>query len=237
MLRVGKILRLQTGLVALRADRRRLGRTQRFETNDLGDIAAPVNVGLCRTVTSLASMLIALEQRGVRRTREVLVPHFLVTCLTNLGIGVLAAGRPRQRGGCLRSWVSWVLLRSQQDRQAESRQGCQDERQEFSAFAVSHPRPQPHFTDPRGAENEFQFVRSGQQQMMQHSQHRISRTCTANVCLSKIEQFLNIHQRVKAMLVETPKCRESAPLPFIPKNNFRTLSRLPTGRKSVYFFL
>jgi hypothetical protein len=93
VLRVGKILRFQTGLVALRTDRRCLGRTQRLETNDLGRIAPAVNVGLCRTMTSLAAMLTALEQRGVRRTGEVLVPHFLVTCLANVGVGVLAARR------------------------------------------------------------------------------------------------------------------------------------------------
>ena len=112
VLRVGKILRFQTGLVALRTDRRRLGRTQRFETNDLGGIAAALNVGLCRTMTSLAAMLIALEQRGVRRTGEVLVPDFLVAGLANLGVGVLAASRSGERSGCLRSRVTWVLLRS-----------------------------------------------------------------------------------------------------------------------------
>jgi len=93
VLRVGEILRFQTGLVALRTDRRRLGGAQRLETNDLGDIAAAVNVGLCRAMASLASMLIALEQRGVRRTGEVFIPHFLVTGLANLGVGVLAAAR------------------------------------------------------------------------------------------------------------------------------------------------
>ncbi len=112
VLRVGKILRFQTGLVALRTDRRRLGRAQRFETNDLGDIATSVNVGLPRTVTSLAAMLIALEQRGVRRTGEVFVPHFLVACLADVGVGVLAARRSGECGGCLRSRVTWVLLRS-----------------------------------------------------------------------------------------------------------------------------
>lgn len=93
--RVGKVLRFQAGLVALRTDRCRLGGTQRLKTNDLGDIAAAVNVRLARPVTSLASMLIALEQSGMRRTREVLVPQFLVTCLANVGFGVLAASRSR----------------------------------------------------------------------------------------------------------------------------------------------
>jgi len=110
--RVGKVLRFQAGLVALRTYRRRLGRTQRFETNDLGDIAAAVNVRLCRTVTSLAAMLVALEQRGMRGTGEVFVPYFLVTCFANVGVGVLAARRSEERGRCLRSRVTWVLLRS-----------------------------------------------------------------------------------------------------------------------------
>jgi hypothetical protein len=127
VLRVGEILRFQTGLVALRTDRRRLGGAQRLETNDLGDIAAAVNVGLCRAMASLASMLIALEQRGVRRTGEVFIPHFLVTGLANLGVGVLAAARSGERGGCLRSRVTWVLLGSQHNSQAASHKECQYE--------------------------------------------------------------------------------------------------------------
>ena len=153
VLRVGKILRFQTGLMALGADRRRLGRTQGFETNDLGGIAAAVNVGLRRTMTSLAAMLIALEQRGVRRTGEVLVPHFLVTCLANFGVGVLAAGRAGERGRCRWGWGSWVLLRSQRDRQAGSHEECQDEWQERSAFALHHPCPRVCFGSQRSPEH------------------------------------------------------------------------------------
>ena len=99
--RVGKVLRFQAGLVALGTDRRRLRRTQRLETNDLGDIAAAVNVRLTRPVTSLASMLIALEQRGMRRApRSRLSPHFLVTRLANVGLSAYAGrwsipGAPR----------------------------------------------------------------------------------------------------------------------------------------------
>jgi len=146
--RVGKVLRFQAGLVTLRTDRRRLGGTQRLETNYLGDIAAAINVRLTRPVTSLASMLIALEQRGMRRTREVLVPHFLVTRLANVGFGVLAASRSRERGGCLRSRVTWVLLCSHRDSQAASHEEGQHEWQGCSAFAVNHPRSQFHFRDP-----------------------------------------------------------------------------------------
>ena len=91
MFRVGEVLRFQTRLVALRADRRRLGGTQSLETNDLGGVAAALNVGLCGTVTSLAAMLVALKQRGMWRPREVLVPDFLVAGLANLGVCVLTA--------------------------------------------------------------------------------------------------------------------------------------------------
>ena len=141
--RVGKVLRFQAGLVALRTDRRRLGGTQRFKTNDLGGIAAAVNMGLRRTVTSLTSMLTALEQRRVRRVREVLVPYFLVAGLANVGVGILDASRSGERGGCLRSRVTWVLLCSYRDSQAASHEKCQCERKECSAFAVNHPRPTP----------------------------------------------------------------------------------------------
>lgn len=127
VLRVGKILRFQAGLVALGTDRRGLGRTQGFETNDLGGIAAAVNVGLRGAVTSLTSVLIAFEQRGVRRTREVLVPHFLVTRLANVSVGVLAARRSRERGGCLRSGVTCALLCWYRDRQVASYVECQHE--------------------------------------------------------------------------------------------------------------
>ena len=142
VLRVGKILRFQTGLVALGADRRRLGRTQGFKTDDLGGIAAAVNMGLCRSMTSLAAMLIALEQRGVRRAGEVLLPYFFVACLADLGVGVLAARRSGERGGRRWGWRSWMLLRSQRNRQAARHEEGQDEWQERSAFAVHHPRPQ-----------------------------------------------------------------------------------------------
>jgi hypothetical protein len=40
-------------------------------------------------VTSLTSMLIALEQRGMGSVREVLFPHFLVARLANIGRSIL----------------------------------------------------------------------------------------------------------------------------------------------------
>jgi hypothetical protein len=60
VLGLGKVLRLQAGLVTLGADRRRLRRTQGLKANDLGDVAAAVNMSLPRTMTSLTSMLVAL---------------------------------------------------------------------------------------------------------------------------------------------------------------------------------
>src|ERR1039457_823494 len=87
---LGKILRLQAGLVALGADGRRRRRSQRLEANDLGDVAAAVNVGLRRTMTRLASVLVALQQCRVRSVGEVLVPDFLVTSLADAGLSVLA---------------------------------------------------------------------------------------------------------------------------------------------------
>lgn len=125
--RVGKVLRFQTGLVALRTDRRCLGRTQGFETNDLGEVAAAIHVSLCRTVASLAAMLVALKQRGMRRPREVLVPDFLVAGLANLGVCVLAACRSGQRGRCWVSRCAWVLLCSQRDSQAARHEKCRQE--------------------------------------------------------------------------------------------------------------
>jgi hypothetical protein len=58
---LGEILRFQGRLVALRTDRCCLRRTQLLKANDLGGIAAAVNMGLRRTVTSLASVLVAFE--------------------------------------------------------------------------------------------------------------------------------------------------------------------------------
>ena len=57
--RFREVLGLETRLMALRANRCRLRRTQRFEADDLGNVSAAIDVGLSRTVTGLASMLVA----------------------------------------------------------------------------------------------------------------------------------------------------------------------------------
>lgn len=107
---VGKVLRFQAGLVTFRADRRRLRWTQLLKANDLGRVATTVNVRLPRSVTSLASMLVALEQRCMWCARKVLVPHFLVARLANFCVGVWAACRAGKRGGCLRARFTRVFL-------------------------------------------------------------------------------------------------------------------------------
>ena len=94
----GKVLRLQAGLVALGADRRRLRRTQRLKANDFRGIAAAVHVRLRRAVACLTTVLIALQQRSVRSIGELLVPYFLVATLTNVRGGVLSTGGTGQRG-------------------------------------------------------------------------------------------------------------------------------------------
>lgn len=58
--RLGKVLRLQAGLVALRTDGCGLRRTQLLEANDLGGVAAAFHMRLRWAVAALASMLIAL---------------------------------------------------------------------------------------------------------------------------------------------------------------------------------
>src|ERR1035438_6243322 len=95
---LGKILRLQAGLVALGTDGRRLRWTQRLKANDLRGIAAAVHVRLRWAVTALASMLVALQQCSVWSTGKVLVPHFLVAGLAHVRGGVLATSGAGQRG-------------------------------------------------------------------------------------------------------------------------------------------
>lgn len=80
--------------MALGADRCCLGWAQLLEADDLGDIAAAINMGLCRTMAALASVLIALEQRGMGRVRKVLVPHVLMARLANIGRSVLCRCTP-----------------------------------------------------------------------------------------------------------------------------------------------
>ena len=110
MLGLGEVLRFQAGLMASGADLRGLSWTQGFEADDLGNVAAAIHVGLAGTVTALASMLAALQQRGVGSARKVLVPHFLMAGLADVSFGVLSTGRAGQGGGGLRSRVSRVLL-------------------------------------------------------------------------------------------------------------------------------
>src|SRR5208283_6038620 len=97
-----KVCGFQAGLVTLRADRCGFDRTQLLKANDLGEVPAAVHVGLRRTVTALASMLVAFEQRRMRSISKVLVPNLLMARLANVSFGVLACSRAGQRGGCLR---------------------------------------------------------------------------------------------------------------------------------------
>jgi hypothetical protein len=85
-----EILRFQTGLVTLRTDCGCLSGTEGFEPNDLGDVTAAVNMGLSGTVTSLASVLISLQERSMWSSCKVFVPNFLVAGLANIGLGVLS---------------------------------------------------------------------------------------------------------------------------------------------------
>ena len=79
-----------------------LCRTQVLEANDLGAVAAAFDVCLRRTVTSLASMLIALQQRRVRRAGRMLIPNLFVTGFADVGFGVLAGYLAWKRSRCLR---------------------------------------------------------------------------------------------------------------------------------------
>jgi hypothetical protein len=85
--------------MALGADGRSLRRAQGFEADDLRDIAPAVNVRLRRAVTSLASVLVALQQCRMRRVEEVLGPNFFVTGLADIIIGVDSARLPGREAG------------------------------------------------------------------------------------------------------------------------------------------
>src|SRR5271167_2226584 len=108
--RLGEVLRFQAGLVTTSADLRGLSWGQRFEADDFGDVAAAINVGLSRTMAALASVLAALQQRGMRSARKVLVPDFLVAGLTDVGLRILATGRAGHGSGCLGSRAAGVFL-------------------------------------------------------------------------------------------------------------------------------
>jgi len=116
VLRLGKVLRLEAGLMALGADGGSLRRTQCLETNNLGDIAPALYVGLCRSMTGLASVSVALNQNGVWSVGKVLLPDFLMAGLADVSLGVLTTCRRRQRRGslgmgCLRCWIGLGFLR------------------------------------------------------------------------------------------------------------------------------
>ena len=97
MLGLGKILRFQARLMALRANRSGLRRSQGLKPDDLAGIAAAFDVRLRRTMTRLAAMLIALQQRRMRSVCEVFLPDFLMTRLADVGLGILSTRRTRQR--------------------------------------------------------------------------------------------------------------------------------------------
>jgi len=88
---LGEVLCLQAGLVALQANGRGLSRAQSFEADDLGDIAATIDMRLCWTVTRLATMLTIFQQGRVWGVVEVLVPDFLVAGLADI-VGRVLAG-------------------------------------------------------------------------------------------------------------------------------------------------
>jgi len=62
MSRLREVLRFQARLVAFRADGGGLGRCQSLKPDDLGDIPTAVNMRLARPMTTLAAVLIALQQ-------------------------------------------------------------------------------------------------------------------------------------------------------------------------------
>lgn len=59
---LGEVLRLQAGLVALKANGRGLRRAQSFKADDLRDIATAIDMSLCWTVARLATMFAIFQQ-------------------------------------------------------------------------------------------------------------------------------------------------------------------------------
>ena len=84
-----EVLGFEAGLVTLRANCCRLGWAQGFEADDLGDVAAAIDMRLPGTVTSLASVLVALQKRRMRSSCKVFIPDFLVAGLADIGWRVL----------------------------------------------------------------------------------------------------------------------------------------------------
>ena len=63
-------------------------------------------MGLAGTMAALASVLVALQQRGMRSAGKVLLPDFLMAGFADVGFGVLAAGdrEARRMSGELGCW-------------------------------------------------------------------------------------------------------------------------------------
>ncbi len=141
MSRIGEVLCFQAGLMASAADLRGFSRTQGFEADDLGDVATAIHVGLPRTVATLASMLVAFQQRVMRSARKVFLPDFLVTGFADVRFGVLAAGRAGQCCGCLGSRTAGALLGRSRKIQAHSQQEGGQKAGNRSATSESHPYP------------------------------------------------------------------------------------------------
>ena len=75
--------------MTLGTNHRRLGWAQGLEADDLGDVAAAVDMRLTGAVTSLAPVLIAFQKRRMGRPCKVFVPNFLVAGLADIGWRVL----------------------------------------------------------------------------------------------------------------------------------------------------
>ena len=141
MSRIGEVLCFQAGLMASAADLRGFSRTQGFEADDLGDVATAIHVGLPRTVATLASMLVAFQQRVMRSARKVFLPDFLVTGFADVRFGVLAAGRAGQCCGCLGSRTAGALLGRSRKIQAHGQKEGGHKVRNRSATSESHPHP------------------------------------------------------------------------------------------------
>ena len=74
----------------------------------------------------------------MRSVGEVLVPDFLVARLTNIGLGVLAAGRARERRRCRSIRCGGVFLRWKGGGQAPSYEEGRQKRDRSTAHE-SHP--------------------------------------------------------------------------------------------------
>ena len=89
--------------MAGRTDRSSLRRSQGLEADDLRDIATALNMRLRGAVASLASVLVTLKQRRMRRAGKVLLPNFLVTRFADVIVRILGSSRRWERGWGLSS--------------------------------------------------------------------------------------------------------------------------------------